>query len=102
MSVREVGDAVVEAGGRTVAELFGPVVSGLSSPYYVGATRGTNQTGELTAVVQALLWLRDNAAGRAAVIAVDSVYAAGGGKRPMWNSSRLRSSCWRRYVRAVK
>ena len=87
VSVREVGDAVVgdngdesdeevEDGGRIVAELYGPIVSDRSSPYYDGATRGTNQTGELTAVIQALLWLRENAAGRAAVVAVDSVYAA--------------------------
>ena len=37
---------------------------------------GTNQTGELCGVLQALLWLREHANGRAAMIAVDSVYAA--------------------------
>eukprot|EP01050_Picozoa_sp_SAG11_P005318 SAG11_NODE_369_length_10077_cov_34.025857_4_plen_77_part_00 len=62
--------------GCVVSELYGPVENDSSSAYYVGAERGTNQTGELTGVIQALLWLRANAKGRPAVIVVDSVSAA--------------------------
>ena len=43
----------------------------------MGATRGTDQTGELNGIGQALMWLRDVDDGDdAAVIVYDSMYAA--------------------------
>ena len=56
------------------ADLFGPVVTDSSSAWFQGATRGTNNTGELCGVAQALLWLRDCATeDGAAVILFDSL-----------------------------
>ena len=47
-------DAVVtrqdESGGRLKHDLWGPVVVDRKSPMYLGAERGTNNTGELCAV----------------------------------------------------
>jgi ribonuclease HI len=41
----------------TLAELYGPVVTDPNSTFFMGATEQTNNTGELTAVGEALLWL---------------------------------------------
>eukprot|EP01050_Picozoa_sp_SAG11_P008912 SAG11_NODE_807_length_7088_cov_6.548862_6_plen_404_part_00 len=40
-----------------VADLYGPVVTDPDSGWFLGADRGSNQTGELCGVIQALLWL---------------------------------------------
>ena len=40
-----------------ISDLYGPVETQQSSPWFMGAERGTNQTGELCGVMQALLWL---------------------------------------------
>ena len=37
--------------------LFGPVVTNRWDPNFLGAERGTNNTGELTAIGEACLWL---------------------------------------------
>ena len=59
-----------------VANLFGPVVTDAKSDWYIGAERGTNQTGELCGVVMALLWLIEHAFDDDdVVICVDSLYA---------------------------
>ena len=42
-----------------LAELHGPVVLQPQSPFYLGATVGSNNSAELSAVGEALLWLRD-------------------------------------------
>ena len=42
--------------GTPIIEAAGPVVLVRCSKYYVGATRYTSNTGELTAVVECLLW----------------------------------------------
>ena len=48
-----------------------------TSPYFLGATVGSNNTGELIGIAQALIWLRDVDAGQAqAAICFDSEYAA--------------------------
>lgn len=59
------------------AELFGRVIIDSSSPFFLGATRASNNTGELTALGEALLWLRDHdkSTGKA-IIRYDSEYAA--------------------------
>jgi len=43
-----------------LAELYGPVVTNDKSEYFLGATVQTNNTGELTAVGEGILWLIAN------------------------------------------
>ena len=46
---------------QLLAELYGPVVTDASSVYFLGATVvQTNNTGELTAVGEGILWLITN------------------------------------------
>jgi ribonuclease HI len=40
-----------------LAELFGPVVTNSKSGYFLGANAQTNNTAELSAIGEALLWL---------------------------------------------
>ena len=68
------------------ADLWGPVETDASSDWFCGAAKGTNNTGELTGIGQALMWLRDVAANATlsapsivkapAVLLYDSAYAA--------------------------
>jgi len=68
------------------ADLWGPVETGAESDWFCGAEKGTNNTGELIGIGQALMWLRDVAAKAelsapsivetAAVMLYDSAYAA--------------------------
>ena len=67
-----------------IADLYGPVVATDTSPWFAGAARGTNQTGEVTGIMQALLYLlhgltSDTLPARikegGVVICVDSLYA---------------------------
>lgn len=61
------------------AELYGPVVTDRDSPLSLGAEVGSNNTGELSALGEALLWLRDEAPGSKslpAAVHYDSQYAA--------------------------
>jgi hypothetical protein len=45
---------------RLIAALFGPVVTDESDPLFMGGADGhSNNTGELQAIAEALLWLRD-------------------------------------------
>eukprot|EP01052_Picozoa_sp_SAG31_P031960 SAG31_NODE_3451_length_4255_cov_5.771655_2_plen_249_part_00 len=65
-------------GGEPVAaaDLWGPVVVDAESVWYLGAEKGTNNTGELCGVIQALLWLLYVATGsEGAVVLCDSCYA---------------------------
>lgn len=63
--------------GRAKVELFGPVVLDANSEAFLGAEVCSNNTGELSAICEALLWLRDyEASPRPAVIYYDSTYAA--------------------------
>jgi len=68
---------VVVRGGAIAAERYGPVVIDPADPTYLGAEVCSNNTGELSALCEALLFLRDEAtpAGRATV-RYDSKYAA--------------------------
>ena len=71
--------AVNAAGEKeeTAAELWGPVVTDPGSPWWCGAQRGTNNTGELMGIGQALIWLRDiDKSERPAIMLYDSGYAA--------------------------
>lgn len=65
--------------GAVVAQIYGPVVVDPTSCLSLGAEVGSNNTGELCAIGEALIWLRDEAPGpptRPAVIFYDSKYAA--------------------------
>jgi ribonuclease HI len=44
---------------KPIAELFGPVVTDESDPLFMGADGHSNNTGELQAIAEALLWLKD-------------------------------------------
>lgn len=78
------GVVAVGPGDRAVAELYGPVVLDRASPCFAGAEVGSNNTGELTAIYEALTWLEhdtDTKRGQGevampAVIKYDSQYAA--------------------------
>lgn len=64
-------------GGIAVAELYGPVELTSTSPHFLGAEVGSNNTGELSAVCEALRWLNEEEApGRPACICYDSEYAS--------------------------
>ena len=63
--------------GSLLAELYGPVGLDTCDRFFLGAEVGSNNTGELSAICEALLWLVEHdATGRAAVICYDSEYAA--------------------------
>jgi ribonuclease HI len=68
----------MEEGGPEVrAEMWGPIVTEASDEYYCHCARGTNNTGELVGMAQALMWLRDVDGGDdAACICYDSEWAA--------------------------
>ena len=42
--------------GVVLVEQYGPVVTNASSPYFLGAESNTNNTAELSAIAEALLW----------------------------------------------
>ena len=69
---------VDDARQHQIVELYGPVVLDRKSPSYMKALVCSNNTAELTAVGEALLWLRDygQAYPGPTVIRYDSEYAA--------------------------
>ncbi|KAH8052831.1 endonuclease [Aureococcus anophagefferens] len=63
--------------GHVLAERWGPVELARGAAGYLGAEKCSNNTGELSAIGEALLWLRDEDRGAArALICYDSKYAA--------------------------
>ena len=57
-------------------DMFGPVTTRPTDRFYVGATVGSNNTGELQAVIEALLWVRDFAPALGTVVVhIDSQLA---------------------------
>ena len=69
---------VDEISRHKIVELFGPVVLDKAFPFYMNAIVGSNNTAELTAIGEALLWIRDygQSYSGGAVIRYDSEYAA--------------------------
>jgi ribonuclease HI len=60
-------------------EIYGPVVLDAEDQRFLGAQQSSNTTEELTAIAEALTWLRDEAPGpdnTPAEILYDSHYAA--------------------------
>ena len=71
------GAHILEYDHRVRAEMWGPVETDSSSVWYAGAAKGTNNTGEITGIGQALMWLRDiDKSSTPAVMLFDSCYAA--------------------------
>ncbi|CAE7490716.1 rnhA [Symbiodinium microadriaticum] len=78
-------------GRREAFRLFGPVEVHRSSAFFLGAEVCSNNTAELTAFGEALLWLRDEAPGpkeRPAVLCYDSQYA----KKAMTGENRAHAN----------
>jgi viroplasmin and RNaseH domain-containing protein len=61
---------------RQLTELHGPVELNRSSPWFLGAEVASNNTGELSGIAHALIWLRDDGGQVPAAIVYDSDYAA--------------------------
>jgi len=61
-------------------ELSGPVVTesrqGMHADFFIGSETGSNNTGELSGLAEALLWLLEFGSGRSALLLYDSQYAA--------------------------
>eukprot|EP01047_Picozoa_sp_COSAG01_P079292 COSAG01_NODE_14982_length_1388_cov_15.876649_3_plen_206_part_01 len=55
---------------------FGPVVCDSADPFWLGANRGTNNTGELNGISTAILHLQREGGHQPAAICYDSKYAA--------------------------
>lgn len=62
---------------KCLCKLYGPVELDFKSKYFIGATLGSNNTGELTAFGEALLWIQSYIPGSNPIILrYDSEYAA--------------------------
>ena len=61
---------------RVLDELWGPIDTDPTSEWYMGASEGTNNTGELTGIAQALLRMKKGGGKEEAAICYDSEYAA--------------------------
>jgi hypothetical protein len=53
------GDPKHDEDATPLVRLFGRVVTAAEQPFFLGADKGSNNTGELSAVVEALLWVND-------------------------------------------
>ena len=72
-------DAADPDDSHSLFEIFGPVTLDPQDQRFLGAQQSSNNTGELTAIAETLIWLRDEAPGPThtpAEIAYDSHYAA--------------------------
>ena len=70
--------------------MCGHVVTDAQQPGYIGAERPTNNTGELTAIAQALEYILADRSGRPVLVRYDSLYAgnmAAGRWRPRKNKA---------------
>eukprot|EP00973_Karenia_brevis_P066680 9270500-Karenia_brevis.AAC.1 len=59
--------------------MYGKVITDEGSRFYLGAEVGSNNTGELQALGEALIWIRDHGKrDRVYIVHVDSKYAING------------------------
>ena len=72
------------------ADLWGSVVTNSRAACFFGAEKGTNNTGEVTGVIQILLWLLHCAGDGDAVILCDSCYAMDGIEERMQLSTNVK------------
>ena len=70
------GFVVVGGKGEVVDEQCGPVVTDKQSPHFLGAECGSNNTAELSAICQALIWLLEKKGRESVTLCFDSNYAA--------------------------
>jgi ribonuclease HI len=73
------------------ANLYGNIETVQASPWFMYTVRGTNQTGELTGVIEALLWLLHHCSNQGeAIMLIDSLYAANMNEG-VWNAENSRN-----------
>ena len=60
------------------AELFGPIETTRGTEWDHGATKGTNNTGEVTSIIEALIYIVNTTDARPTAILFESSYAANG------------------------
>lgn len=72
--VKEVGTTMSHSTGNVVYENWGPVVTDIEEDNYIGAEVGSNNTGELTAIYEALKFI-ESRTDESFVIFGDSMYA---------------------------
>ena len=58
-----------------LADLWGPVVVDPTDPFYCGCSNATNNTGELTGMLNALMWAKSQGGHETFAIVYDSKYA---------------------------
>ena len=87
---------------KPIAELLGPVVTDESDPLFMGADGHSNNTGELQAIAEALLWLKDTERSLSPVLfcldsegggCIDSEYAANAIQWFKGPARRIRTLC---------
>ena len=61
---------------KVVVELWGPVELNSSSTFYLGAEVASNNTGELSGIAEALLWVEERGGDEDVCVVYDSEYAA--------------------------
>ena len=59
-----------------LSDLWGPVITDKKSEFYQKCDLGSNNTGELTGILQALLWARQHGGHEPFALCYDSMYAA--------------------------
>ncbi len=69
------GQTVSHSTGYVVYEAYGPVITNNKQPGWFGAEVGSNNTGELTAILKALQYIESQGPERDYVIFGDSMYA---------------------------
>ena len=74
---------------RVLDELWGPIDTDPTSEWYMGASEGANNTGELTGIAQALLRMKKGGGKEEAAICYDSMLR----NAPRGSTSRRRTWC---------
>ena len=69
-------DSPVDGSASITGRIWGPVITNKAHVNFLGATHGSNNTGELTAIGEVLRWSRDKLAdGLTLLVRYDSKYA---------------------------
>lgn len=70
------GFTIARASDRSIADVCGPVILELSHPNFLGATKHSNNTAELSGLALAMRWVSDSRLSEVINLEYDSVYAA--------------------------
>ena len=68
-------DNICEITLSPISDLWGPVVTDKQDEFYQRCEIGSNNTGELTGILQALLWARQHGGQEPLALCYDSMYA---------------------------